>query len=69
MNKPRHNPDKAQNNYGSVCAYYEEHANGMALCECNYGDIKVCKGNRHNCVKVKYKKLACRSDRQKLAGG
>lgn len=63
-NKPRHNPDKPQNKYGDWCSYAEEH-NGKLYCECGYGDASVCKGNRHNCIKVTYKKLACRSDKQK----
>jgi hypothetical protein len=63
--KPRHNPDKPQNRYGDWCSYAEEHNDGSIHCECSYGDALICKGNRHNCIKVKYKKLACKSDIQK----
>ena len=58
--KPRHNPDKAQNNYGDWCQYAEEHE-GKIYCEVGYGDTDSCKGNRHNCVKTKYHKLASQS--------
>lgn len=56
--KPRHNPYKKQNNYGSICPYYETYDNGTSSCEALIGDTSICKGNRHNCIKVKYKKLA-----------
>lgn len=63
--KPRHNPNKKQNKMGGYCSYYEEHL-GSACCENSFiADVSICKGNPHNCVKIKYKKLACRSDRQK----
>ena len=67
MKKPRHNPNKRQNRYGNFCPYYEETRTGSGFytCEVGVGDVEICKGNRHNCVKVKYKKLACRSDKQK----
>ncbi len=61
--KSRHNPDKAQNKLGSRCSYYEEF-NDSAWCERGW-DITKCKGNPHNCVKVKYQILASRSDKQK----
>jgi hypothetical protein len=65
--KPRHNPDKPQNNYGGICPYYEEYPNGSASCENSFiANVNICKGNPHNCVKIKYHKLACRSDKQKL---
>lgn len=63
--KTRHNPDKPQNNYGDWCQYAEEH-NGHITCECGYGDTKICKGNRHNCVKTDYHKQAVLSDKQKI---
>jgi len=63
--KQRHNPDKPQNNYGSWCSYYEEYSNGSVGCERGL-DVSVCKGNPHNCIKIKYKELASRSDRQKI---
>lgn len=56
--KAKHDPNKQQNRYGAECPYYEEYPTNPPSCEGGYGDIKVCKGNRHNCVKVKYKKLA-----------
>lgn len=45
MRKPRHNPEKRQNNYGDKCSYYETHVRTdgtvIEMCECG--------GNRHNC--------------------
>jgi hypothetical protein len=61
--KPRHNPDKKQNKYGSWCNYCDDY-NGHLLCE-QGEDAKICKGNPHNCVKIKYHILASRSDKQK----
>lgn len=63
--KPRHEPHKPQNKYGDWCQYAET-SKGNLICERGYGDTSICKGNRHNCVKTKYHKLACRSDKQKL---
>lgn len=63
-NKPRHNPDKLQNNKGSTCSYYE-FVNGSFYCERGW-DISKCCGNPHNCIKVKYQILASRSDKQKI---
>lgn len=58
--KPRHNPDKPANKYGSRCPYWEEYITGKVGCECKsfYGDELECNGNRHNCVKVKYHQCA-----------
>lgn len=56
--KPRHNPDKPQNKYGGFCQWFEKYEDGSSSCEALYGDAKVCKGNPHNCIKCKYKKLA-----------
>lgn len=64
-NKPRHNPDKNQNNYGDWCQWAEEYADGSIYCEGGYGDGKICHGNRHNCIKTKYHRLASLSDNQK----
>jgi hypothetical protein len=64
--KPRQDSNKPQNKYGDWCQYAEEYDNGSIHCECGYGDAKVCKGNRHNCIKTKYHKLAARSDQQKI---
>ena len=50
VNKPRHNPDKPQNKKGGHCSGW---------------DVSKCKGNPHNCTKVKYQILASRSDKQK----
>jgi hypothetical protein len=63
--KPRRDPNKKQNLYGSKCSYSEEH-NGVGVCEAGIGDWNICKGNPHNCVKVLYKIAASRSDKQKL---
>ena len=51
-NKPRHNPDKPQNKTGEHCWYYEGF-NGQYWCERGW-DVSKCKGNPHNCTKVKY---------------
>lgn len=51
--RARHDPNKKQNLYGSVCSYYE---NGY--CEIMLGDTSICKGNPHNCIKTKYHALA-----------
>mgnify|MGYP000285691113 CR=1 FL=1 len=59
--KPRQNPDKKQNKYGSFCNYYEE---GSKYCE-TLKDSSICSGNPHNCIKVAYKVAASRSDKQK----
>jgi len=62
----RHNPDKRQNRQGRYCSYFEEHPNGFTCCENSFiADTAICKGNPHNCIKIKYKKLASRSDIQK----
>ena len=55
-NKPRHNPNKAQNRYGGKCVHFEE-----TWCHAPFSsdlDVSICKGNPHNCIKIKYKKLA-----------
>ena len=56
--KPRHNPRKPANQYGSDCPYYEEgwESRPFAVCEAFACDKTPppCNGNRHNCCKVKY---------------
>lgn len=56
--KPRHNPYKFQHKYdgyrGDICTYAEEDGKGGIHCEGSFGDTSICKGNRHNCCKVKY---------------
>jgi len=65
--KPRYNPDKPQNRLGGNCSYYEESPSSSPCCENSFvADVSICKGNPHNCIKIKYKKLACRSDKQKI---
>lgn len=71
--KPRHNPDKPQNKYGSFCPMVEEipQPDGSMYLRCehfggNANDIKVCKGNRHNCVKTYLHREASKSDVQKI---
>lgn len=59
--KPRHNVDKQQNNYGKWCPYYEEYKNGKTGCGIGLGKIEVCKGNKHNCIKCKYKNIAIKN--------
>lgn len=65
--KPRHNPDKKQNKYGNWCDACEE-VNGKLYCEAMHGTnaTKICKGNPHNCCKVKYHKEATKSDIRKI---
>ena len=57
--KQRHNPNKKQNQMGSLCTYYEH-----GVCERGW-DTTKCGGNPYNCCKVKYQILASRSDIQK----
>ena len=52
--KPREYPEKIQNKLGNVCDYLEIDEYGNKRCEIGYGKIDICKGNRHNCNKVKY---------------
>lgn len=70
--KPRHNPDKPQNKIGAVCPWYEEFkdSSGEVIvknCEgwMSTKAAEICGGNPHNCIKVKYRYLAARSDKQK----
>lgn len=66
--KPRHNPDKPQNKYGSWCSACDE-IDGVLYCEVpGYGKraAKICKGNRHNCCKVEYANEARKSDIRKI---
>ena len=70
--KPRHNPDKPQNKIGAVCPWYEEFKDGSGKtmiknCEgwMSTKAAEICDGNPHNCIKVKYRYLAARSDKQK----
>lgn len=70
--KPRHNPKKPANRLGSLCPWYEEIKDKdgkiiMQNCEAYMSNkaIEICKGNPHNCIKVKYRYLAARSDKQK----
>lgn len=62
----RLNPDKPQNReyHNGWCQYAEEH-NGQLYCEGGIGDTSICKGNRYNCIKTLYHRLASRSDAQK----
>lgn len=58
--KPRHNPNKKQNLYGNLCDCCEVIGDHH---HCMYGAPEriietVCKGNRHNCCKVTYRKWA-----------
>ena len=68
MKKPRHNPDKLQNQYGGDydCPNYDAYHDGKEFCHdegqiglgtwVKWNQIKdeklVCKGNRHNCQKL-----------------
>lgn len=72
--KPRHNPDKPQNKYGSFCPMVEEisQPDDSIYLRCEFGgkysseDIKVCEGNKHNCVKTFLHREASKSDAQKI---
>lgn len=71
--KLRHDPNKQQNKYGSFCPMVEEipQPDGSIYlrCECtggNSNDIKVCKGNRHNCLKTYLHREASKSDARKI---
>ena len=56
--KPRWYPEKDLNRIGNVCEWSEDDQKGGIRCEAGYGDINICKGDRHNCCKVKYHILA-----------
>lgn len=71
--KPRWYPDKPQNKYGSECPYVEEihmpdgiHLHCDACIGSRHEDVKVCKGNRHNCVRTYLHRQASRSDAKKI---
>jgi len=62
IGKPRYNPDKKQNLYGSECWWADE-VNGIMRCESpaiknKKEAVKICKFNMHNCCKLKYRRLA-----------
>ena len=72
--KPRHNPEKTQNLYGGDynCPSYDTTHKGNEFChdegQAGWGefikwsqikdDKLVCKGNRHNCLKMRQRWLA-----------
>ena len=72
--KPRHNPDKPQNNYGGdyECPNYDTYSDGREFCHDHFniwwkhtnGEL-ICKGNLHNCDKMKRKFLASLSDKER----
>lgn len=73
MSKQRHNPDKPQNKYGGDydCPNYDKLHTGAEFCHQEVADIPwskveagklVCKGNMHNCIKMRYHWLASLSD-------
>lgn len=64
--KPRHDPNKKQNQYGFWCSAAEEF-NDSLNCEL-YGRkaAAICKGNPHNCCKVLYHNEATKSDIRKI---
>lgn len=68
--KKRKYPDKPANKLGDWCPAYEECGDGRAHCECGgtQNDLKVCKGNRHNCKKTLYHRAASRSNTQIING-
>lgn len=68
--KPRWYPDKKQNKYGKECLWYEINSKGNSYCEALLMDrgnpTKICKGNRHNCCKVKFAEMQRMNDKQKI---
>lgn len=58
-NKPRHNPDKPQNNKSFPCPYFESDNKGNKWCEGGFSRAAyTCEGNPHNCVKAQYHRAA-----------
>lgn len=62
--KPRHNPDKPQNKIGGWCQLYHDKY-GDSCPHYYLGDVKVCQGNPHMCIKNFYRGLARLTDKQK----
>lgn len=65
--KPRHNPDKRQNQLGDWCQCCDELSDGSLVCELGIPShlvTEVCKGNPHNCCKVAYRQWAGKSDKK-----
>ena len=66
--KPRYNPNKRQNQNGTLCSFAEsiprENNANYIYCEAGY-DATFCQGNKHKCKKAWYRSLARRSDRRK----
>lgn len=64
--KKRKYPNKRANELGDRCPYYEDCGDGNFYCECGKSkdNLKVCKGNRHNCKKTDYHRAASRSNTQ-----
>lgn len=65
--KPRKNPNKPQNRYRDFCQYYEESGGEHGHCEAlltNGNPTVICKGNPHNCCKVKYSEMARKNGKQ-----
>ena len=57
--KPRHNPDKPQNNKPLWCPYCEVLQSGTLTCiRKSHEATKICQGNPHNCIKTKYHEAA-----------
>lgn len=76
--KQRHNPNKPQNNYGGdyKCKNFDTRHDGQEFChdeqslgwnesivwlKVENGKLR-CKGNRHNCMKVRYQWIASLPD-------
>lgn len=55
--KPRHNPNKKANRMNPYCPCFES-IGGKEYCSAYDPKKLKCDGNVHNCVKVKYHKLA-----------
>ena len=73
--KPRHNPDKPQNNLGVQCGFAEfipsfnfDGQYTVIYCRRGYS-TKNCHGNPHKCKKAWYRWQACRSDKRKIIDG
>lgn len=69
--KPRHNPDKPQNNKPLVCPYYETYSWMPGIAYCEGGETNaayICKGNPHNCIKTYLHRNASRKGEIKWQG-
>lgn len=65
--KPRHDPNKPQNNKPLICPYYETYSWMPGVANCEGGETNaayICKGNPHNCIKTYLHKEASKRGEQ-----